>query len=77
MMAQLQVKFIGLLGSLILRLIVWTLRVEKYGFHEENEYWVEGSPRIITLWHGRQLLAPWVVRGHFRNGKKKEYLRTY
>lgn len=50
---------IGILGSLLLRTLNATLRWRRIGFDGQEANWAEQHPRILSFWHGRQLMMPW------------------
>lgn len=66
--SHLKVYFVGLLGSLFLRLINSTLRWQVVGLDAQQKLWVSGKPAILAFWHGQQLLMPWI---YFKSAAKK------
>lgn len=58
--SSLRIAAVGCVGALILWAIRKTLSVQRVGLDGDNLNWPEGSPRIIAVWHGQQLLMPWV-----------------
>ena len=59
------------LGHAILRLLRASLCVEYRGY-EGQQYWVEGSSRILAFWHGHQLFMPWCYLGFYRTSNKRD-----
>ena len=62
-----KIYLIGLFGSLILRLVNYTLRWEKIGLSGEDKWWADSEPCILLFWHGRQLFMPWIYLNHRRS----------
>ena len=58
--ADVRLRVIGIAGSLVLRFINRSLRWERLGVPPAEQAWAHGSPRIISFWHGQQLMMPWV-----------------
>ncbi len=67
---QIRQTLVGFLGSLVLRLLNCTLRWERIGLDGREERWPSSDPRIVALWHGRQLLMPWIYLGAAREKRK-------
>jgi lysophospholipid acyltransferase (LPLAT)-like uncharacterized protein len=61
---RLKISVIGFFGYLLLKAIHSTLRWSIIGL--ENHNWTEESPRILTFWHGHQLLMPRVYLNFFK-----------
>lgn len=68
-----RIALIGVIGSLILRLLNFTLRWEMVGLSGDNRSWASGNPRIIAFWHGRQLFMPWLYRNFRVRGKGRPF----
>lgn len=66
-LTEMKIWVVGLIGSLVLRLLNATLRWEEWGFSDQEQYWVDGPPRVLVFWHGRQLLMPWIYLNHRRS----------
>ena len=68
MLADFKNFLFGVLSSTLLRLINLTLRWETIGLDNEDRFWPYREPRILSFWHGHQLLMPWI----YKNGLRKE-----
>ena len=63
-------RWLGLLGSLVLRLLALTLRIEVED-PEALRARVESGPFILLFWHNRLLLVPVVWNRHFARHRPK------
>ena len=55
----LKVCILGLLASLVIRVLNCTLRWDKSGLEIDGTHWSFGEPTILAFWHGDQLFAPY------------------
>ncbi len=59
----LKVTLVPPLGTLIIRMLGRTLRLETRGADLVDEVYRQGKRMIIAFWHGRQLMMPLAYRG--------------
>ncbi len=66
--ARFKQRFLSWLGSVLLRALGWTLRIN---IKDEAEYFsgTGGRQHIFAFWHNRMLLMPLICERHNRNPK--------
>lgn len=73
--SALKIFLVGLIGSLLVRALSRTLRWEYLGLDGEERLWTQGQPRILSFWHGQQLLMSRVyLRAHSAKSRPMKVL---
>ena len=66
----LYIEIAAVIGAIVIRMIMWSVRWEYSGSIDPNLLWNKGGSKLITFWHNRQLMMPHLYL-HFGPKKKK------